>query len=664
MTHHIINPTALSGFMDIVRRGLGNVYGAGRGNAEAYEFAACSGDAQRVIEGHYTMEQVGGTARKRAEMTLIFIRALIQSAGNPFAVKFGDTESGNLSMPNPALRFGHYINFRFNAQRASAGEMLFNISADMRRDVIGEPQEGDSPSSDRSDIVVTPLTGWAAGYVNITPSAELLAGLPQGMRSLAVRAAVASTGRARGIPYMNEAGTLLYSGNATDYPTGAQLVTEARTAYREMIRARLGRPWHADLEAESKKREEHRVKTKANFEAFVRNREKDTDQHINKLPFVPHGLAASRRWGIEVESGGARGVATPKNWEAKGDGSLRSAYDGYVEVQDFEPYDEEVTETIRWQYCRNSELHTPSIEVPDDVYGYITAPNPDYMNPQDCEHCGHVTTTVRREPQTIRHEARGGDCREFVSPILTSMHSNGLEAIVTALSKNPQNDSAGVHVHVEASDLSKQQIATMVYGYDILEPILEASYRRNRRDFCERRDAEEVLRAARAVRGEGVQGNEGGRYRTLNTHSLSNHGTLEFRAMGPVYEYDYLVRWAMLCRELVNSVANGAKPKDFAKIKNWDDLTAFLAKFGQEYIRAAVYEMTGEVGEAAKLEKAGEPVTTEALDLDLTNLLTTAFTNVSASAQRMAQHVTMFTTTYQQASERLVGSMSLSMSEI
>lgn len=518
------------------------------------------------------------------------------------------------------------------------------------------PQEGDAPNSD-SDLIVTPLTGWAEGYAEVQPAPHLMESLPLGVRNNARRTIVMSQSATRG--YINADGQFRTAQQpAEGVPTAETLITEARTRYREEIRMRLGRGVQSDTAEFERKRAEHREKTAKNFEAFVRDREKDTDQHINKLPFVPHGLASSRRWGIEVESGGARGVATPENWDAKGDGSLRSAYDGYVEVQDFEPFDEEVTERVHWENCENWARHNPSAEVYDsDSDMYIRTIREDYIDPRNCEHCGNVTRTVHREPQTITHGARSGDCREFVSPILTSMHSNGLEALTTALSKNPQNDSAGVHVHVEASDLTKQQIAIMVYGYDILEPILEASYRRSRRDFCERRDVNEVLQAARKATSDGVTGNEGGRYRTLNTHSLSNHGTLEFRAMGPVYEYDYLIRWAMLCRELVNSVANGAQTKDFAKIKNWDDLTAFLAKFGKEYIRAAVYEMSGEVGEAAKLEKAGEPVTTEALDTDLRNLLAGIY-NVDEAFRGMARTISAVGATIDTANLAMVGATS------
>src|SRR5690606_31086981 len=158
-------------------------------------------------------------------------------------------------------------------------------------------------------------------------------------------------------------------------------------------------------------------------------------------------------------------------------------------------------------------------------------------------------------------------------------------------------------------------IATLVYGYDILEPILEASYQRTARNYCRRRPVDEVLEAARKPDAFDPYGSD--RYLTLNTQALSEHGTVEFRAMGPVYNYDYLTRWAMLCRELVNIVAAGVTMKQFAKVKSWQDLLNLLAQYGKEYIRASVYELTGEVGEQAKLEKQGVPVTNEALDADL-----------------------------------------------
>jgi hypothetical protein len=227
---------------------------------------------------------------------------------------------------------------------------------------------------------------------------------------------------------------------------------------------------------------------------------------------------------------------------------------------------------------------------------------------------------VHREPQTIRHTRGADDCAEFVSPILVSMHSNGLQGLLAEVSQQPQNDSAGVHVHVEATDLNDTQIATLIYGYDLLEHMLESSYQRgNTRNYCKRRTADNVLAAARSLKSGNVTSDVRGsdRYVTTNTQSLSNHGTIEFRAMGAVYDYEYLIRWAMFCREMVNIAKAGVTQKEFGRVKKWEDVLVLFAKYGKEYIRAAVFEMTGETGSQKRLSKAGQYVTTEAADEDL-----------------------------------------------
>lgn len=520
----------------------------------------------------------------------------------------------------------------------TTGWIKYNISPER----IGGMHEGEYVSSE-VDVIITPLDGWGSGYAEVRPNEEAMQALSAGAQPFAQRVVRRAENSSRW--YIYTPGESFTEGEQEQWanlPTARELVNAAREVYRATIRARIGRPNQDAENARLEAIQAHREQTSKNFEAFVRGRNNDTEAHIGKLPFVPHGLSSSRRWGIEIEHPGARGVQAPSEWESKGDGSLRSAYDGYVEVQDFEPYEREEMETVPWSFCSNAALHDPRVAIFDDQRGeYLYEPNPDYVSAADCTECGAIVRRVLVEPQTIHHTARGGDCKEFVSPILVSMHSNGLEELMNDLKGRPTNSSAGVHVHVEADDLSPDQIATLVYGYDILEPILEASYKRDRRDFCERRDVSEVLNAARKAKRKDGTFNyyDGGRYRTLNTHSMGDHGTIEFRAMGPVYDYDYLVRWAMLCREIVNSVANGATTKDFANIQSWDDLVMFIAKFGKEYVRAAVYEMTGETGSQAALSKGNQPVTQSALDADLEALLSPDFTPITTAFNRMAETI-------------------------
>lgn len=457
------------------------------------------------------------------------------------------------------------------------------------------------------------------GLILVTLEDELLQGLPATARQYAQRY-VAVSGHSQAFDPVSGTWQTI-SNPGFDSISAETLRRTALNSWRAVMRARMRSP-QVD-EAFEERRAAHRAQSAQRLAELTR-RPRDTEEHVSTLPFVPHGLASSRRWGIEVESAGARGVTTPIDWRSVSDGSLRSAYEGWVEVQDFEPFDEEVTTVVHPNHCNNGNDHNYLEERRNpDSGNWEWVINEQYMNPAECEGCGEITTVVHREPQTITHYAESGDCREYVSPILISMHSRGLEHLTEQLSVRPQNDSAGVHVHVEASDLNEVQIATLMFGYDFLEPILEASYRRNEREYCRRQSAARAQAAARFTRrGDGpFDLYDQSRYVTLNTHALREHGTIEFRAMGPVYEYDYLVRWAMLCRELVNVVANGATTADFSRVRSWRDLVALLVKFGKEYVRALTYELTGETGEAARLEKAGEFMTTEALDEDLSQLL-------------------------------------------
>lgn len=437
--------------------------------------------------------------------------------------------------------------------------------------------------------------------------------------------------------------------------TGESLITRAREQHRSWLITRFrGRTTDTVREAEERARQQHRNRA---TEAFTRFRESQmvSDLLIPTLPFVPHGLASSRRWGIEVESGGARGVAAPESWDRKPDGSLRSAWDGYQEVQDFEPYDEEVSDVVPWTDCSNFERHMPHEQYFDAVRNeYLFRIRENFLAASECSECGARTRMVRREPQTITHRAQGDDCGEFVSPILVSMHSNGLEFLTGELSKQPQNDTSGVHVHVEARDLSTKELATLLVGYDMMERFIDASYQRRRRNYCERRPAAGILNLARMLKNrEEIPMDlitREQRYVTTNTHSLSRHGTVEFRAMGPVYNYDYLVRWAMFCREMVNLAKAGVTVKQFSQVKKWSDLLALFAKYGKEYLRASVYEMTGETGYQASLSKEGAPLTQDAVNSDLQALLDAGNVAHAAAAASMARLGVAF----EEATARLV----------
>jgi hypothetical protein len=300
---------------------------------------------------------------------------------------------------------------------------------------------------------------------------------------------------------------------------------------------------------------------------------------IPTLPFVEHKVKASLRWGIEIETGAGRDLSgTPESWDNKGDGSLESAYGAaWTDPADCPEYSDYHTEATTTVYLDNGS----SWEVP----------NPDFEDPRYCSYCCDNGSDYDED-----------DCVELVSPILTSMHSRGLKQICDDLEYAPRTDSAGIHVHVEAKELTVRQISQLVLAYDSIEHLIESSYDRVERGYCKRRSADDILEIARDAKTAPNQQsmNKGDRYVTVNLQALSAHGTIEFRAMGPKYNYDHLVRWAMFCREMVNCAKNGATMQDWAKVKDWEGVLGMFLKFGVEYkmalgIESADFDATADV---------------------------------------------------------------------
>jgi hypothetical protein len=339
------------------------------------------------------------------------------------------------------------------------------------------------------------------------------------------------------------------------------------TSYRDQIRAELRRrlPGAAAerlaTQVEQTRQQDHRNAALNRYAAWRSKIQPVSENVIGTLPFVPNGVRASLRWGIEIETGAGRDLSgTPRGWDSKDDGSLESAYDNeWVDPEDCPEY----------SYSHQE----PTIEV-EHGSGYIDVPNPDFEDPRYCSYCGENG-----------HSYDSDDCVELVSPILTSMHSNGLQQICADLEFAPRTESAGIHVHVEAKDLTVRQIGQLVLSYDKIEHLIEASYDREERGYCKRRSSSEVLEIARSARTEKQVQNmrKGDRYVTLNLQALDAHGTVEFRAMGPKYNYDHLVRWAMFCREMVNCAKNGATAKDWGKVDTWNGVLDMFAKYGEEY---------------------------------------------------------------------------------
>jgi hypothetical protein len=263
------------------------------------------------------------------------------------------------------------------------------------------------------------------------------------------------------------------------------------------------------------------------------------------IPIPEKGTNTSRTWGIEVETVQAQRVSRPRGWEAKPDGSL---------------------ESIDGEGC--------DCDCSDCYDGYH----------ENCED--------------------ESSCMEYVSPILSHFHSDGLNQLCGPLEHAPKNSSPGIHVHVGADDLSIMDVGRLVRAYSLVSPFLEPISYRETRGYCKDVSSENLqywLSAVRkTMRGELTDryGNNQSltptdivqaayyqpddRYRDLNLMSLTAHGTIEFRVMGPQYNYNHLVKWAWFCREMVNVARLDLPSSVWSSVRSMADVIGVLRQYGSE----------------------------------------------------------------------------------
>lgn len=270
------------------------------------------------------------------------------------------------------------------------------------------------------------------------------------------------------------------------------------------------------------------------------------------MDLLPHGTLASRRWGIEVESPFIDGVHTPKGWLLKPDGSLR----GLQEAN-----------------------HAPYLDHGDECAFFSET--------QQCD-CG-----LGNEDQAAREFNDSSyptlhnptEVGEWNSPVLRSYHSRGLEYLCSQLENRKVNDTASCHVHVQAKDLTPAQIVRLALIFSALEALWVAEYHRASRKYCKPLDTDLLIdrfRLAKSAEGNVNYMQHSGKYFAVNFNSLSQHGTVEFRTMGPRYNYKHLIRWASFCREMVNIAKADVPQREWAKVRTFQDLLVLFSKYGKE----------------------------------------------------------------------------------
>lgn len=258
---------------------------------------------------------------------------------------------------------------------------------------------------------------------------------------------------------------------------------------------------------------------------------------------------ASRHWGIEIEHPDAYYGLQPDGWDAKDDCSIESVNGGGND---------------ECEYSRQCE----DCEHDHEIY---------CGNEYTCDYCEYGS------------EAEGGV--EFVSPVLDTLVDDDLIELLDTLDEREQNDSCGIHVHVDLPELGElserdrhRALSRMVYAWSLIEPIMLPLYGRERDYYARPLTTDEIREAGRiAADRESVDSYYvRDRYRTINTQAYAAHGTVEFRAMGPVYKSDVIVRWVHLLRRFVSTVMADPTGFDMAPFRNARTLADVLAAIDWE----------------------------------------------------------------------------------
>jgi hypothetical protein len=301
--------------------------------------------------------------------------------------------------------------------------------------------------------------------------------------------------------------------------------------------------------ATAKADEERRKVSTDNFLKYwktIKDAKRQATPNLNSLlaewatiPLQPNGVESSRTWGIEVETVRANQTSKPRGWESVYDGSLNNNTGGGCE-------------------CGCDDCDS----------GY---------------HCEY-------------DDCSGGEtdgAREFVSPILKHVNSTGLKQLCTDLGAVESDSTPGIHVHVGADDLSVSDIARLLFAYGVVAPFIQPLYYRKTTDYCKETRGENVTHWLKAVREAQRNGTvvrlsdvaysqPCDRYYDVNLESINKHGTVEFRAMGPRYDYNHLMRWTWFVREMANVSKLGLPQSTWTDCKSLTDVIKVLRTYGTE----------------------------------------------------------------------------------
>jgi len=211
---------------------------------------------------------------------------------------------------------------------------------------------------------------------------------------------------------------------------------------------------------------------------------------------------------------------------------------------------------------------------------------------------------------SIRHY--NGNYGELVSPPLYGKRGlNRLRKVVEAIAAAGAtvNESCGLHIHVDARDLSPDQIIAVSRRYGMFEHRLDkfmAPERRNT-NWAKRVDKNYHADIIRHIKFSSEIGKSFksavsviDRYRKVNIASFNRHGTIEFRQHEGTVDPDRILNWVQFCTHFVEEVYNNVPRNDTVELVSKlnrsifhnipEDVAEYYRKFEKSKKKACVQD--------------------------------------------------------------------------
>lgn len=189
-----------------------------------------------------------------------------------------------------------------------------------------------------------------------------------------------------------------------------------------------------------------------------------------------------------------------------------------------------------------------------------------------------VVSAIRAQGIPVQYEAYNHTTRnhwkivydsscgwEAVSPILEGQDGlNQIERVTRALQEAGAtvDKKCGLHVHIDATDLSKSQIERIWVSYakweKAFDALLPESRRARNNHYCGSlsRQFNNMISNNRAredfKKNPTTTGRDWGRYWKVNLVSYATHGTVEFRQHSGTIEAEKINNWVILLQQFVN----------------------------------------------------------------------------------------------------------------